>query len=278
MRIELAEPLAEPRRAGQERRSRRPGCSPPGRASASRTGRRTHRGGEGVDVDPPGDVTSRTWSRRYGGPRGPRGCAGSRGARGGPTARGPARGPTRGPARRASLPRSEASSTSSTATISSKRPGAWKPHTSSPPGRRRTSTPSCCGSATAPARAPSARARSRRAGRSGAARRPPGPALISSCRSYGIPARARRDGRRAARRGRARARSPRWRAPRHRRAWPCRPRRGRDRRHGARDEDDIAVEACDAVAAVGERVDGSSSSYSAGGTARGGGPACTPRG
>ena len=52
-------------------------------------------------------------------------------------------------------------------------PGAWKPHTSAPSGPCRTSTRACCGSATARPRGRSARARSRRAGRCGAARRRP---------------------------------------------------------------------------------------------------------
>ena len=58
-------------------------------------------------------------------------------------------------------------------------PAAWgveAAHELSVPGRRRTSTRACCGSATARRRARSARACTRPAGRSGAARRRPAPA------------------------------------------------------------------------------------------------------
>ena len=73
-------------------------------------------------------------ARRCGGPRGRRGCAAARAARAGPRRSGPVRAPTPSTCSRTAFERSEASRQSSIGTISSQRPGAWKPHTSSPPG------------------------------------------------------------------------------------------------------------------------------------------------
>ena len=108
------------------------------------------------------------------GPRGRRGCAAGRAGRGGPRPAGPCSRAQASTCSRAALERSETSRQSVIGTISSKRPGAWKPHTSVAvrAGAERVLDLVAVAPLLAP-RARSGPARSPRACRSGAARRRP---------------------------------------------------------------------------------------------------------
>ena len=131
---QVAELLGELRRAGEQRRLAALGALAEPRGLGPEQARRASTRVDqrvGVELAGRGDEPDLQLAGARG-PRGRRGCAGSPAACGGPRRRGPGGAARRAPARARRWRARRRACSRPSARIRSKRPGAWKPHTSSP--------------------------------------------------------------------------------------------------------------------------------------------------